>query len=178
MKIWGELNIFLQIFDSATLSDASGNKSDFKNTIIIMSSNLGTKEAPIMGFNKDDSDKTDRAVKGFFAAEFRNRIDKIINFNTLSHEVLEKIVQKEIKELELSAKKISISISKNAINEIIKLGYSSEFGARNLKRTIKDKINLKLSKELLFGALKNGGKVDIDFDSGEFKFNFNSEKIR
>ena len=172
------LNIFLQIFDSATLSDASGNKSDFKNTIIIMSSNLGTKEAPIMGFNKDDSDKTDRAVKGFFAAEFRNRIDKIINFNTLSHEVLEKIVQKEIKELELSAKKISISISKNAINEIIKLGYSSEFGARNLKRTIKDKINLKLSKELLFGALKNGGKVDIDFDGEEFKFNFNSEKIR
>lgn len=170
------LNIFLQIFDSATLSDASGNKSDFKNTIIIMSSNLGTKEAPIMGFNKNDSDKTDRAVKGFFAAEFRNRIDKIINFNPLSQEVLEKIVQKEIKALEISAKKVKITLSKKAVDELIKRGYSNEFGARNLKRTIKDNINLKLSKELLFGALKNGGTANIDFDKDEFKFDFNSAK--
>ncbi len=170
------LNIFLQIFDSATLSDASGNKSDFKNTIIIMSSNLGTKEAPIMGFNKNDSDKTDRAVKGFFAAEFRNRIDKIINFNSLSHDVLEKIVQKEIKALEISAKKVKITLSKKAVDELIKQGYSNEFGARNLKRTIKDNINLKLSKELLFGALKNGGTANIDFDKDEFKFDFNSAK--
>lgn len=170
------LNIFLQIFDSATLSDASGNKSDFKNTIIIMSSNLGTKEAPIMGFNKNDSDKTDRAVKGFFAAEFRNRIDKIINFNSLSHDVLEKIVQKEIKALEISAKKIKITLSKKAVDELIKRGYSNEFGARNLKRTIKDNINLKLSKELLFGTLKNGGTANIDFDKDEFKFDFNSAK--
>lgn len=170
------LNIFLQIFDSATLSDASGNKSDFKNTIIIMSSNLGTKEAPIMGFNKNDSDKTDRAVKGFFAAEFRNRIDKIINFNSLSHDVLEKIVQKEIKALEISAKKVKITLSKKAVDELIKRGYSNEFGARNLKRTIKDNINLKLSKELLFGALKNGGTANIDFDKDEFKFDFNSVK--
>ena len=170
------LNIFLQIFDSATLSDASGNKSDFKNTIIIMSSNLGTKEAPIMGFNKNDSDKIDRAVKGFFAAEFRNRIDKIINFNSLSHDVLEKIVQKEIKALEISAKKIKITLSKKAVDELIKRGYSNEFGARNLKRTIKDNINLKLSKELLFGTLKNGGTANIDFDKDEFKFDFNSAK--
>ncbi len=170
------LNIFLQIFDNATLSDASGNKSDFKNTIIIMSSNLGTKEAPIMGFNKNDSDKTDRAVKGFFAAEFRNRIDKIINFNSLSHDVLEKIVQKEIKALEISAKKVKITLSKKAVDELIKQGYSNEFGARNLKRTIKDNINLKLSKELLFGALKNGGTANIDFDKDEFKFDFNSTK--
>lgn len=170
------LNIFLQIFDSATLSDASGNKSDFKNTIIIMSSNLGTKEAPIMGFNKNDSDKTDRAVKGFFAAEFRNRIDKIINFNSLSHDVLEKIVQKEIKALEISAKKVKITLSKKAVDELIKRGYSNEFGARNLKRTIKDNINLKLSKELLFGTLKNGGTANIDFDKDEFKFDFNSAK--
>lgn len=170
------LNIFLQIFDSATLSDASGNKSDFKNTIIIMSSNLGTKEAPIMGFNKNDSDKTDRAVKGFFAAEFRNRIDKIINFNPLNHDVLEKIVQKEIKALEISAKKVKITLSKKAVDELIKRGYSNEFGARNLKRTIKDNINLKLSKELLFGALKNGGTANIDFDKDEFKFDFNSAK--
>lgn len=170
------LNIFLQIFDSATLSDASGNKSDFKNTIIIMSSNLGTKEAPIMGFNKNDSDKIDRAVKGFFAAEFRNRIDKIINFNSLNHDVLEKIVQKEIKALEISAKKVKITLSKKAVDELIKRGYSNEFGARNLKRTIKDNINLKLSKELLFGTLKNGGTANIDFDKDEFKFDFNSAK--
>lgn len=166
------LNIFLQIFDSATLSDASGNKSDFKNTIIIMSSNLGTKEAPIMGFNKNDSDKTDRAVKGFFAAEFRNRIDKIINFNPLSQEVLEKIVQKEINTLEISAKKVKINLTKKAIAKLISLGYSTEFGARNIKRTIKDNINLKLSKEMLFGDLKNGGTANIDFNGSEFEFKF------
>ena len=111
-------------------------------------------------------------MKGFFTAEFRNRIDKIINFNSLSHEVLEKIVQKEIKELEISAKKVKITLSKKAINELINLGYSSEFGARNLKRTIKDNINLKLSKELLFGALKNGGTANIDFNGSEFEFKF------
>lgn len=166
------LNIFLQIFDSATLSDASGNKSDFKNTIIIMSSNLGTKEAPIMGFNKNDSDKTDRAVKGFFAAEFRNRIDKIINFNPLSQEVLEKIVQKEINALEISAKKVKINLTKKAIAKLINLGYSTEFGARNIKRTIKDNINIKLSKEMLFGDLKNGGTANIDFNGSEFEFKF------
>lgn len=166
------LNIFLQIFDSATLSDASGNKSDFKNTIIIMSSNLGTKEAPIMGFNKNDSDKTDRAVKGFFAAEFRNRIDKIINFNPLSQEILEKIVQKEINTLEISAKKVKINLTKKAIAKLISLGYSTEFGARNIKRTIKDNINLKLSKEMLFGDLKNGGTANIDFNGSEFEFKF------
>ena len=166
------LNIFLQIFDSATLSDASGNKSDFKNTIIIMSSNLGTKEAPILGFKKNDSDKTERAIKGFFAAEFRNRIDKIINFNPLSQEVLEKIVQKEINALEISSKKIKINLTKKAITQLINLGYSAEFGARNLKRTIKDNINLKLSKEMLFGDLKNGGKANIDFNGSEFEFKF------
>ena len=104
------------------------------------------------------------------------KIDKIINFNSLSHDVLEKIVQKEIKALEISAKKVKITLSKKAVDELIKRGYSNEFGARNLKRTIKDNINLKLSKELLFGTLKNGGTANIDFDKDEFKFDFNSAK--
>lgn len=161
------VNIFLQIFDSASLTDATGNKSDFKNTIIIMTSNLGTKEANTMGFTKDESNKTDKAVKGFFASEFRNRLDKVINFKDLDKGVLEKIVQKEISSIENLAKNIKINLSKRAIDELIRLGYSSEFGARNLKRVIKEKINNPLSKELLYGRLKSGGEITFD---EEFNF--------
>ncbi len=169
------INIFLQIFDSASLTDNSGNKSDFKNTIIIMTSNLGTKEPNTLGFNKNLSDKTDKAVKGFFSSEFRNRIDKIIRFNDLSKDILEKIVEKEISNLEKMAKKIKINLSKKALNEIINQGFSDEYGARNLKRVIKDSINSSISKELLFGSLKRGGEVYIEFD-GEFKFDFKANK--
>ncbi|WP_235597668.1 AAA family ATPase [Campylobacter iguaniorum] len=169
------INIFLQIFDNASLSDATGNKSDFKNTIIIMTSNLGTKEANTMGFKKDASDKTERAVKGFFSSEFRNRIDKIIRFNDLNKEILEKIVLKEIKNLEVQSKNLSINLDKNAINELINLGYNTEFGARNLKRVIKDKLNNPIAKEILFGKLKNGCNVKISFCE-EFKFEFEGKK--
>lgn len=164
------LNIFLQIFDNASLTDGAGNRSDFKNTIIIMTSNLGTKEAPIMGFKKDEESKTGRAINNFFASEFRNRIDKIVYFNPLNKDILEKIITKIISKTSEEAK-ISIKLSSKAITELIRIGYNPEFGARNLKRVIKDKIINTLAKELLFGKLKTSKKVTIDFDK-EFKFDF------
>ena len=165
-------NIFLGLFDNASLTDNNGVTTDFKNTIVIMSSNLGTKEAPQVGFTKDESYKIDNAIKSFFAPEFRNRIDKIINFNRLSTEILEKIVDKTIRELEAGLKNVKFSLSKAAKDFIITRGYSDEFGARNLKREIGTQISDRISEELLFGALQNGGTVEIDSDGAELEFKF------
>ncbi|MCI6989230.1 MAG: AAA family ATPase [Campylobacter sp.] len=163
------VNVFLQIFDNATLSDNSGVSADFKNTVIIMTSNLGTKEAPQMGFTKDDSYKVDNAVREFFSPEFRNRIDKIINFNHLDKEILYKIVDKTITEISSKLKNITINLSPLAKDELINRGYSAEFGARNLKRVVNNAVSDKLSKEIVFGSLKNGGVAHIDFKDGEFE---------
>ena len=170
-------NIFLGIFDNASLTDNNGVTTDFKNTIIIMSSNLGTKEAPQVGFTKDESYKVDSAIKSFFAPEFRNRIDKIINFNRLSGEILEKIVDKTIGELESQLKNVKISLNKEAKDLIISRGYSDEFGARNLKREISSQISDHISGELLFGALQEGGLVSVSVKDGELSFSFTSTPL-
>ncbi|MSN96672.1 AAA domain-containing protein [Campylobacter sp. FMV-PI01] len=167
------VNVFLQIFDNASLTDNSGNKTDFKNTIIIMTSNLGTKEAPQMGFTKDDSYKIDSAIKDFFSPEFRNRIDFIINFNPLNDDILIKIVDKTIAEIEKLLKNITINLSIEAKKYLIKKGYSPEFGARNLQRTINYEISDRISKEILFGKLKDGGNIDIYLEDDIFKFKYN-----
>ena len=170
-------NIFLGIFDNASLTDNNGVTTDFKNTIIIMTSNLGTKEAPQVGFTKDESYKVDSAIKSFFAPEFRNRIDKIINFNRLSGEILEKIVDKTIGELESQLKNVKISLNKEAKDLIISRGYSDEFGARNLKREISSHISDHISGELLFGALQEGGLVSVSVKDGELSFSFASTPL-
>ncbi|EJT2318564.1 AAA family ATPase, partial [Campylobacter upsaliensis] len=107
-------NTFLQIFDNATLTDNSGLKVDFKNTIIVMTSNLGLKESNELGFLSKNEEKTNRAIKDFFAPEFINRIDKILHFNELNDEILEKIVQKELSELSKNLKNISLNATKAA----------------------------------------------------------------
>lgn len=168
-------NIFLGIFDNASLTDNNGVTTDFKNTIIIMTSNLGTKEAPQLGFQKSDSFKVDSAVREFFSPEFRNRLDKIINFNPLNSDVLMKIVDKSILELQNRLKNIKIILHKNAKLFLIQKGYSNEFGARNLKREISTQISDTISSEILFGKLKNGGVVRIDLKEGSLDFKFSNE---
>ncbi|QCD52281.1 AAA family ATPase [Campylobacter sp. RM16192] len=168
------VNVFLQIFDSASLTDNTGAKSDFRNTIIIMTSNLGSKEAPKMGFSKDESSRSDSAVKSFFSPEFRNRIDAVVHFNDLNEDILVRITQKIIDELNLNLKekKVTIKADTKAKEYLYKKGYSNEFGARNLKRIIQDEISTKISDEILFGTLKNGGVVNIGikYDKLAFKF--------
>ena len=172
------INVFLQIFDSASLTDNTGAKSDFRNAVIIMSSNLGSKEAPTLGFSKDDSGKADSAVKGFFSPEFRNRIDKIVHFNDLGEDTLSLIAQKIINEINssLAEKKVVIKASAEAKKYLWQKGYSKEFGARNLKRLVQDEISTKLSDEILFGALKNGGVANIMLKNGELAFKFEALK--
>ncbi|QKF65013.1 AAA family ATPase [Campylobacter corcagiensis] len=166
------INIFLQIFDHAKLTDASGESSDFKSTIIILTSNLGTKEAPKMGFTKDESAKFEAAVKEFFSPEFRNRLDAVINFNLLSDEILLKIVDKSIAEIESRLSGVKIKVSKKVKELFIQKGYSAEFGARNLKRTVNSMISDEIGKEILFGRLNDDGVVKIDLKDGKLSFKF------
>lgn len=167
------MNILLQIMDGAKLTDNNGHVSDFKHVILIMTSNLGTKEANIMGFNKDNSAKSDKAVKEFFSSEFRNRLNKIIEFKQLSQENLVDIVKIEIKKLNnlLKPKNVNIKVSASAAKEIAKEAFNG-FGARDIARVIDIKIKEQLSSQILFGSLKNGGKVSVGFKDGEFNFKF------
>ena len=142
-------NTFLQIFDNAMLTDNSGLKVDFKNTIIVMTSNLGLKESNELGFLSKNEEKTNRAIKDFFAPEFINRIDKILHFNELNDEILEKIVQKELSELSKNLKNISLNATKAAKVYLAKKAYQKEFGVRLLKRIIADEIGAKLSEKIL-----------------------------
>ncbi|TKX30282.1 ATP-dependent Clp protease ATP-binding subunit ClpA [Campylobacter sp. MIT 12-5580] len=166
-------NTFLQIFDNASLTDSSGLRADFQNTIIVMTSNLGLKESNELGFLSKLEEKSSKAVKDFFAPEFLNRIDKIIHFNDLDDSVLEKIVQKELDEISKNLKNISIKADKKLKIYLAKKAYKKEFGVRLLKRVIAEEIGEKLSDELLFGKLKNGGLVELRLgknDTIEFVF--------
>lgn len=160
------VNILLQIMDNATLTDNNGYKANFKNVILIMTSNIGANARNVMGFNKDASLSKGEELKSFFTPEFRNRLDAIIEFKQLSIETVRGIAAKFINELniELKKKKIDVSASTEAINFIADKGYSTEMGARPLKKYIQANITNKLSEEILFGKLKNGGHVKVDLD--------------
>jgi len=175
------INILLQIMDNATLTDNNGYKANFQNVILIMTSNIGATARSVMGFNKDSSISKNEELKSFFTPEFRNRLDAIVEFKQLNEETVKSIVEKFIKELnrDLKKKKISVTISQKAIQHIVDQAYSIEMGARPLKRYIQDYITNKLSDEILFGKLKNGGQVKVDYDEKlqlEFKALDTSDK--
>ncbi len=167
------MNILLQIMDGAKLTDNNGIVSDFKHVILIMTSNLGTKEANVMGFNKDESTKSYNAIKEFFSSEFRNRLTKVIEFKALSEQDLVKIVKIELSKLNelLKPKNVVVKLSQSAIKEVAKEAYKG-FGARDIARVIDSKVKEKLSNEILFGSLKKGGEVSVGFRGGEFIFEF------
>ncbi len=168
------MNILLQVMDGAKLTDNNGIVSDFKNVVMIMTSNIGTKEASVMGFEKDMSSNSTKALKEFFSPEFRNRLSATINFEPLSIDTLMKIVSLEIERLnsQIAKKGIVIKLSKDAKRYIAKEGYNIEYGARDIARVIDKKIKKRLTDEILFGRLKSGGRVKVSVDSGELIFNF------
>lgn len=154
-------NTFLQIFDNAELTDNSGLKADFKNTIIIMTSNLGLKESNELGFLSKNEEKSNRAIKDFFAPEFINRIDKILHFNDLDDTILVKIIQKELDEISKNLKNVQLIADEKAKLYLAKKAYNKEFGVRLLKRIISEEIGEKISDEILFGKFKKGGIAKI-----------------
>jgi ATP-dependent Clp protease ATP-binding subunit ClpA len=168
------MNILLQIMDGAKLTDNNGVVTDFKNVILIMTSNLGTKEANVMGFNKDNSAKTDKAINAFFAPEFRNRLSAIVEFNPLKLDALVEIVDRELDKLNtlLASKKVKVKVNKKAKTYLAKEGYDERYGARHIARVIDEKIKEALTDEILFGKLKKGGSVKVGLKDQALTFDF------
>lgn len=171
------LNLLLQVMDHGKLSDHGGRQMDFRQAVLVMTSNAGAaeREQRTIGFDSEQNDAGAEAeVKRFFTPEFRNRLDSIITFAPLSREVMLRVVHKFIAQLEaqLSEREVSIELSAAAASRLSELGYSATMGARPLSRVINDRIKQPLSEELLFGELKNGGTVHIDVRDDEFVFEY------
>ncbi len=159
-------DLLLQVMDAARLTDNSGNVADFKNVILIMTSNAGGREMGQLsiGFSQHvDLSKSEKEIEKTFSPEFRNRLDEIVLFNPLAREVMEKIVDKLVGELEsrLSARDIKIRLSPESRSWLAERGYSELMGARPLNRLIQKEIAFKLSDEILFGGLKDGGTCNV-----------------
>ncbi|PAF53098.1 ATP-dependent Clp protease ATP-binding subunit ClpA [Helicobacter sp. 13S00482-2] len=167
-------NILLQVMDNATLTDNSGNKADFKNVILIMTSNVGSKDANILGFNKIEGSKHQNALKDIFSPEFRSRLDGVIDFQKLGKKEFERIANKYVQDINtlLKEKNISVCIDKKALNDIASRSVDHSLGAREIRRIIECEIKRKLSDEILFGKLKNGGQVKITMDKNGLKLDF------
>ena len=168
-------NILLQFMDNGFVTGSNGKVADGRNCILILTSNLGAKdnENNTIGFGdlaKDGED--DKAVKKFFAPEFRNRLDAVIKFASLSSTVVEQIVKKFIDELnsQLKDKKIEISANNEAVKWLAKNGYDRKMGARPLARLIDTKIKSPLSRRVLFGDLVDGGKVTVTIANNDLSF--------
>jgi ATP-dependent Clp protease ATP-binding subunit ClpA len=173
-------NILLQVLDHATLTDNNGKKADFRNVIVMMTSNAGTREMSTqsIGFGDkqhDTKDKGKEAIERFFSPEFRNRLDGIIHFNALTQDIMKKVVDKFMNELkdQLAAKKVSLDFSEGARTWLAKHGHDSRFGARPLARLIQTEIKDILSDEILFGQLVKGGNVFIDLENDKLAFSYN-----
>jgi ATP-dependent Clp protease ATP-binding subunit ClpA len=171
------MNILLQVMDGAKLTDNNGVVTDFKNVILIMTSNIGTKEANVMGFNKDNSMKTDKALAAFFSPEFRNRLSATIAFNALGLEALITIVDREIDKLNalLVSKKVKVKLGKKAKEYLANEGYDERYGARHIARVIDEKVKESLTDEILFGTLKKGGTAKVSLKNEKLLFEFTAK---
>lgn len=165
-------NILLQIMDNASLTDNTGMKADFRNVVLIMTSNLGSSEAPVMGFAPDEGIRGEEAVKSFFTPEFRNRLTATINFAPLARETMIKVVEKMLSELNsfLKQKNVEISFDKKAKEYLAEKGYDPKMGARPLGGLIEREVKDALIDELLFGKLTKGGKVTVGVKQGALTF--------
>jgi ATP-dependent Clp protease ATP-binding subunit ClpA len=162
------MNLLLQVMDDGKLTGSTGKEADFSNVILIMTSNLGsaTQSKQAIGFSTDNNDASYEAVKKFFSPEFRNRIDANIEFNSLKKEHIDMIVDKTISEINemIKDKNVRIVLSDSARIWLRERGYVPEMGARPLQRVVNDNIKKPISKEILFGKLREGGTVTVDIN--------------
>lgn len=166
-------NVLLQAMDYGFLTDNQGRKADFRSCIIIMTSNAGARdtEKNAIGFGeKDDANENAalrEAVEKTFAPEFRNRLDAVVPFSHLGKEIVMRLVEKEIQKLQnrLEKKRVLLFVHKDVKEKLCALGYSREFGARNMARTVEDRIACPLIDEVLFGKLQAGGSVRVRLKS-------------
>lgn len=173
------LNVLLQVMDYATLTDNQGRKADFRNTIIIMTSNAGARDIGkrLIGFGEREiqGEAIVDEVKKFFTPEFRNRLDKIIVFNKMKDSMAIDIARKQLMDFKdkLSSKNINMNFTDECVKYIAKIGTSQEFGAREITRIINSNIKPLLVDEILFGKLSNGGECNIDIIEEKFILTIN-----
>ncbi len=174
-------SVLLQLMDNAAVTDTTGRKTDFRNVILIMTSNAGAADmtARKVGFSDDGPEMSDatRALERVFTPEFRNRLDKVVFFSALGKEVIRKVADKMLGELELQLidRNVRITYTDAAAAWISEKGYDKLYGARPMARLIDERIKEKLVDELLFGKLESGGTVHVDMVEGELTFAFTSE---
>ncbi len=167
-------NVLLQVMDYATLTDNQGRKADFRNVVVIMTSNAGANRLGKsgIGFISESMDESvlTEAVKNTFQPEFRNRLNKIVVFNSMDDDMASMVVDKKLKELseQLQAKKITLSADKKAKTLLKTKGVSQEFGAREIDRVIRNDVKPLFVDEILFGKLKNGGKIKLTTRNKDF----------
>jgi ATP-dependent Clp protease ATP-binding subunit ClpA len=162
-------NILLQVMDRGALTDAQGRTTNFKNVILIMTTNAGAKEMEsgsigLGGMNTEQSgliNKRDQVIKNFFSPEFRNRLDAVIHFNRLTHQQVLSIVDKFLAQLDhkLSLKGVELEVEAPLKDWFAQIGFDPKMGARPLERLITEKLAKPIGQELLFGKLAKGGKV-------------------
>ncbi|MCH8273704.1 MAG: ATP-dependent chaperone ClpB [Armatimonadetes bacterium] len=167
-------NVLLQLLDDGRLTDGHGRTVDFRNTVVIMTSNLGSHEygeMPVSG-DKETKERVLEIVRNFFRPEFLNRVDEFVVFNPLSAIEIKRIVELQVERLaeRLKGRKITIELSGSAKEELAVRGYDPAFGARPLKRAIQREILNPLAREILSGSVKEGDTVSVDYREGSFTF--------
>ena len=169
-------SILLQVMDHSTLTDNSGRKADFRNVILIMTTNAGAREMATksIGFVTSEKGKDQTAINKLFAPEFRNRLDAIVSFHALNTEATERVVDKLIKELEgqLAEKRVSIRLTQAARAWLANKGYDPDYGARPLRRLIMNQIGDTLTDEILFGQLTRGGEALVDLQNDALSYTY------
>jgi len=171
-------NILLQVMDHGTLTDNNGRKADFRNVIMVMTTNAGAEalQKGSIGFSSNRAQGDEMAeIRRMFSPEFRNRLDAIISFRALDEQVILRVVDKFLMQLEeqLHEKKVDVTFSDSLRAFLAKKGFDPVMGARPMARLIQDTVRRALADELLFGKLSNGGKVDVDVDqNGGVKLDF------
>ena len=172
-KAHGDIyNLLLQVMDHATLTDNTGKKADFRNVILIMTTNAGASEAATkpLGFGDRSSEhKVDRALSRTFTPEFRNRLDALVQFGNLPEAVVMRIVDKFVEQLEnqVAERGVKLHLTQAAREWMATEGYKPEFGAREMGRVVHNHIKKPLADLMLFGALSGGGEAVIDLIDGE-----------
>lgn len=181
-KAHGDIfNILLQVMDYATLTDNQGRKADFRNVILIMTSNAGAEKAGkvSLGFGEKQFNEGAIAdeVKRIFSPEFRNRLDRVITFKGLDHDMASKIAGKQFGELAKKAalKNVTLSLSEKCKEYLTCKGLSREYGARQVQRIINMEVKPLLVDEILFGKLKKGGNCTVDYQDGKISLKFSSK---
>ncbi|WP_038176884.1 MULTISPECIES: ATP-dependent Clp protease ATP-binding subunit ClpA [Vibrio] len=174
-------NLLLQVMDNGTLTDNNGRKADFRNVILVMTTNAGVQETvkkSIGLIQQDHSHDAMSEIKKVFTPEFRNRLDNIIWFNSLDEHVIHQVVDKFIVELQaqLDVRGVSLEVSDDARHWLASRGYDKSMGARPMGRVVQDKLKKPLANELLFGSLVDGGTVKVDLKDDELKFTYLSQK--